>query len=201
MNANTGWTRPDLSDTLIHFTKGEDALDTLLRIIQEGYLLGGTGFIKGRYPCVCFSETPLGILKEDFERLVKGRYSPFGIGVSKKWLFEMGGRPVIYQPANEFLNLSENIRWRHVTYDLGMEPPIDFTWEREWRISCEELKISADSAWLVVPDFRYFEFLKQRLYDEYTLEVELISQMGAFASLAQAFVTVPQEWKAVYLWE
>ena len=63
--------RDDLSDKLVHLTKGvgedpskhrEEALKTLGKILKEKRLLGGTGFIKGSHKCVCFSEAPIGKL-------------------------------------------------------------------------------------------------------------------------------------------
>ena len=65
--------RIDLSDSLIHWTKGEDyqsAFDVLLAIIYENRLLAGCGDIKGQYYCVCFTETP-----KDVFHLVKGKYN------------------------------------------------------------------------------------------------------------------------------
>ena len=53
--------RDDLSNKLIHFTKGTDqeAADIFLKIINESRLLGGKGFIKGGYSCICFTESPV----------------------------------------------------------------------------------------------------------------------------------------------
>lgn len=61
--------------------------------------------------------------------------------VPKQWLYVQGGRPVIYQSDKEFYDLPEAIRWRHVRYEPASSPPIDFTWEREWRIQCRYLHI------------------------------------------------------------
>jgi len=72
--------------------------------------------------------------------------------VTKEWIFKEGGRPVIYQTDEEFNELPETHRWRHVRYDPLSDPPIDFTWEREWRINCEELHFDSDVASIVVPD-------------------------------------------------
>lgn len=40
---------------------------------------------------------------------------------------------------------------RHVTYDPVKEDSIDFTWEREWRIKTENLKINEENSTIVVP--------------------------------------------------
>jgi hypothetical protein len=103
---------------------------------------------------VCFSEAPLaslsdGLVNEDYY----SKYSPFGIMVSKKWLFEQGGRPVIYQPASEYKKLLESHCWRHMTFELRDDYVFsDFTWEREWRIKCNELHFDQATAQIVVPD-------------------------------------------------
>src|SRR5207244_8179261 len=96
---------------------------------------------KGKYRCVSFSETPLaslsdGLVNEEYY----SKYSTFGIMVSKKWLFSHGGRPVIYQPLSEYQALPESHRWRLMTFELRDRYSFsDFTWEREWRIKCDEL--------------------------------------------------------------
>lgn len=77
------------------------------------------------------------------------RYSMCGIVVPKQWLFELGGRPVIYQTDEEYFGLPEEYRWRHVRFD----PPngVDFTWEREWRIQTDESPFDTSIAEVIVP--------------------------------------------------
>ncbi|CAQ45894.1 conserved hypothetical protein [Stenotrophomonas maltophilia K279a] len=69
-----------------------------------------------------------------------------------RWLFEQGARPVIYQPAAEFHDLPASHAWRHMTYEPDRDPPIDFTWEREWRLQTEQLHFDQSCAGVVVPD-------------------------------------------------
>jgi hypothetical protein len=149
--------RPDISPYLVHFTKGqnyEEAFARLCKIIADKKLIAGSGFIKGGYSCVCFSEAPLtglpdGLVNESYY----SKYSPFGVLVSKKWLFEHGGRPVIYQSAQEWNLLPEDLRWRHVLYELrDGYVSADFTWEREWRIKCDCLEFDQSNAQIIVPD-------------------------------------------------
>jgi|SRR5436309_8542735 len=102
--------RDDISEHLFHFIKGDtfdDASETLRKILKETRLLGGTGYIKEDYRCVCFSEAPVHHLGSTLTRpTVHGvRWRSFGVVVSKSWLFARGGRPVIYQPDEEFLSL------------------------------------------------------------------------------------------------
>ena len=72
------------------------------------------------------------------------------IRAMKEWLFAQGGRNVIYQRKSECDNLPEELFWRHVTYDPLARPPIDFTWEREWRVKIDVLEITPKNALLVV---------------------------------------------------
>lgn len=164
--------RKDLSDSLIHFTKDEDyelAFKRLQKIIEERCLLGTNTFIRGGYNCVCFSEAPLECLKTGLVNPVYySNYSPFGIMLAKKYLFEKGGRQVIYQSENEFNQLSENLRWRHVRYEPLNDPPIDFTWEREWRILCSGIEFNESIASIIVLDQSWAE----RLIDEHEEDQE-----------------------------
>jgi hypothetical protein len=181
--------RIDISQDLIHFTKDETkeaAFKRLQKIIRERKLFGGTNLIKGKYRCVCFSEAPLtslaaGLINEDYY----STYSPFGVMVSKQWLFEQGGRPVIYQPNSEFRLLPESHRWRHVTFDIRPAFSFsDFTWEREWRIRCDELPFDHKSARIVVPDARWAARLIREHDDEQDYTVEMYSLViGSVAEL------------------
>ena len=55
--------RPDRTDNLIHFIRGEtdeDVYGTLRQILHEQRILRGGGCIKGGYRCICFGELSLG---------------------------------------------------------------------------------------------------------------------------------------------
>ena len=156
--------RVDISPYLVHFTSGdnyEDAFKRLRKIISERRLIAGTQYIKGNYACVCFSEAPLailtgGLVNEEYY----SRYSPFGIMVLKQWLFAQGGRPVIYESDQEYNDLPESHRWRHVLYELRENfSRVDFTWEREWRIKYDLLQFDEAAAKIVVPDHGWAERL------------------------------------------
>jgi len=166
--------RVDISSCLIHFTKGadfEEAFNNLLSIISSGVIYGSSNLIKGGDKCVCFSEVPIniipyGLLNPNYY----SKYSPFGIMIQKKWLFKLGGRPVIYQTLDEYNELPEHYRWRHVTYNPIIIPPIDFTWEREWRIKTNELFITPfENCTIVLPDSDW----ANRLILEHEMEQDL----------------------------
>jgi hypothetical protein len=148
--------RPDVSDKLIHFTSGksaESAFSRLRQIVAERRLISGNRMIRGGYRCVCFTEAPLSAVANGFaSRLSSDRYAPLGLMFDKRWVFARGGRPVIYEPDNEFLNLPEPTRWRHVRYEPVGTAPVDFTWEREWRLRCDELRFSPAEVAIVVPN-------------------------------------------------
>jgi len=157
--------RPDISNLLIHFVSDESldlAYLRLRKIIKERRLIGNNRFIKGGYRCICFSEAPFnclpgGLVNPDYY----SRYSPFGIMVLKKWLFKLGGRPVIYQSEDEYYLLPDEIKWRHVLYDPLKNPPIDFTWEREWRINRDYLDFKPSNALIIVLDNSWANRLKK----------------------------------------
>jgi hypothetical protein len=148
--------RPDISRYLVHFTKGtddQDAIGVLKGIVSERRILGGRGHVRGGHGCVCFTESPLQLIAG---RLVNdngySRYSPFGIMFDKRYVFGLGGRPVIYGPASEYETLSDHMQWRHVRYEPDIDQPVDFTWEREWRVLADEVTFTPDIARIVVPD-------------------------------------------------
>lgn len=154
--------RKDISNKLTHFTSGrdfEEAYKRLSNIIHGRSIIGSNSKIKGGYKCVCFTEAPLislqdGLVNSD----AYSRYLPFGVILDKKVIFDMGGRPVIYQTDNEFERLPEELKWRHMRYEPN---DIDFTWEREWRIQCENLSITPNIAGIVVPNQEWAERIVQ----------------------------------------
>jgi hypothetical protein len=80
--------------------------------------------------------------------------------VSKYWAFSVGGRPVIYQPDQEYDLLPESHRWRHARYEPQTEPPTDFTWERERRIRIDELPLPPGEARIIVPHASWTQVLE-----------------------------------------
>ena len=133
--------REDISEYLFHFTKGEDAFETLQKILDEGRLLSSK---ENRY--ICFTEAPITMLK-GFFNFVERNYStptiiaPYGIGIKKDILFQKGARPVIYGTREEKKLLPERLQWRHVNMNL---PDYDFSWLREWRIKCNYIKFKPE---------------------------------------------------------
>jgi len=148
--------RPDISDNLTHFTSGATlagAYERLGSIVAERRLVGSGEKIRGGWPCICFTEAPLTSLSTGLVNpKAYSRYSPFGVIFDKSWIFQAGGRPVIYQPDAEFEGLPEDIRWRHMRYEPGI---VDFTWEREWRVRRDQLQFDPSIAAIVVPNHEW----------------------------------------------
>ena len=150
--------RRDMSNLLFHFTRasGEYNAATILKnILRSEKLLGNGKWTEG-VDCVCFTEAPISEFTAIFSLIEiaskqehRPRYEPYGIAVTKKWLFSKGGRPVIYEKHSEFQNYDKKQEYRLVPFDP--EEKIDFTWEREWRIKTNELKLDKNEAMVVVP--------------------------------------------------
>ena len=156
--------RDDLSNRLIHLTRdcdGASASDRFLNILVEKSIHGSTRGIRGGHQCVCFTESPISkiaiLLAQPEQQLI--RYKPFGVIVTKKWLFNKGGRPAIYQSNNEYELLSPELQYRHVRYEPGN---CDYSWEREWRIKSDKLKLDPAQTTLVVPNRALSEKIQEK---------------------------------------
>jgi hypothetical protein len=157
--------RADISDKLVHFTGPRDnwdeAYSRLRSMMTERIIRGGNRMIRSGDHCVCFTEAPLTSLNTGLVNPTNfSRYAPFGVLFEKKWLFEKGGRPVIYQPESEFDKLSECHKWQHMRYEPNATQPIDFTWEREWRIKCQALPFQPSDVVVLVPRQEWFDNLR-----------------------------------------
>ena len=141
--------RPDFTGGLIHMTKPRKpveqwgkpapnaeetvpAFDVLKKVLTDGKIVGGTTYVKGGKPVVCFSEIPLSSLQYYVDRDgQKSRLTSYAIAISKASGFEAGARPVIYLPDKESDWIPKDQIWRLVQFQDGT---VDFTHEREWRM-------------------------------------------------------------------
>lgn len=166
--------RRDLGNLLFHFTKtpgntieintehserilSDSPLSVLEKILAEGFVLGSSKNIRGGHECICFTESPISEIVSLFSLVNIAeskdqtiRYEPYGIAVTKNWLYSQGGRPVIYQPEIEYHLLPEELQYKHVRFEP--EKGVDFTWEREWRIKAPKLILDPKETLIVVPD-------------------------------------------------
>ena len=140
------------------------AFAVLGKILKDGKIIGTGTWTDGRN-CVCFTEAPIQEFNAIFSlvqlaasKKERPRYEPYGIAVSKEWLFEQGGRPVIYDRPDFLEKLTEEERYRFVPYDPTVG--IDYTWEREWRIQTDALPLDPKHTLVVVPTAdEAFEFV------------------------------------------
>lgn len=150
---------------LTHFTRrsaGSDAMDNLVAILRAGMIRGSTRMVRTRRAVVCLFDAPLSELDQLLVRNHQRRYEPFGIAMDKRYAFAMGARPVIYMPWPEACQMLDREElWRVVAIDLGQTPPLDWTFEREWRIA-EHLKLPAQGAVALVQTWRDVEDLYDR---------------------------------------
>jgi len=161
--------RSDMSDWLVHCTT---SFDKLKAILSQQALLGNHETIKGSFNCVCFSEAPLVKIKaltlfaQSYAESIghKLRYAPFGVAVKKQWLFEQGGRPVIYQPESDYGLLHPSQQYRHVKYDPAAG--FDFTWEREWRVQCDYLQLDPRNCTVFVESRTNLDELIEEFYGD-----------------------------------
>lgn len=169
--------RDDLSDCLIHLTKGDlekEAFPNFLSIIHDRALKGGTGFIKGKHTCVCFSEAPVSKLGHLLATTVKVdsatsfKYKPYGVMFKKRWIYKEGGRPVIYQEDADYDLLHPEKKHLHVRFYLSDAYDVDHTWEREWRVKTDILPFTPKDVTLIVPQRAVIDVLKENHHSEQT---------------------------------
>jgi hypothetical protein len=124
---------------IAHFTRaaGEArAIDNLIAILRAGVIRGSIRMVRGGRPVVCLCDAPVGELRHILARVNRRRYEPFGVAVEKRYAFRMGARPAIYMPWNEAeRSLDSAAWWRVVAFDLASDPPVDWSFEREWRVA------------------------------------------------------------------
>ncbi len=109
-----------------------DAWQTLLQIVQSGWLLGGHRTTTGHVPVVCFSRVPLPeLLRRRCFRKHLGRwdYEPWGIAIERSAAQRFGCQPVVYDDTNQRKRLPEEQQWRFQAAGKGG------AWrdEQEWR--------------------------------------------------------------------
>lgn len=133
--------RTDMSYFLIHFTQGDDesAFQNLKSIISERCIRSDNHLIRGGHKVCCFTKTPLDCVREIGgikNETGHTKYSPHGIMVTKKDVYQRGGRPIIYSESEHYDLLHSTLQWRFMRYEPKFEKykGVDFSWEREWRI-------------------------------------------------------------------
>ena len=124
---------------LTHFTRRSasgDALDNLASILRDGAIRPSVRMIPGGRGAVCLFDTPIAELGRVLTPANRRRYEPFGIALDKRYAFRLGARPAIYLPLAEAERIiAREELWRVAAIDFDRDPPVDWTFEREWRIA------------------------------------------------------------------
>jgi hypothetical protein len=166
MRAGGGTTRAFAAlPMLTHFTRAagtKSAIDNLDAILRSGVIRAATRLIRSRRPVVCLFDATVGELGRLLVRSNRRRYERFGVALDKRYAFGMGARPVLYMPWREARQiLAEEEWWRVAAIDLDRKPPIDWSFEREWRVA-GDLPLPARAAVALVESWRDADELYDR---------------------------------------
>lgn len=173
--------RNDMATRLIHLTRGaneDEAFENFWKILIDKKLNGGCGFINGDRNAVCFQELPLNALAENlnYEEDLNDRvrYSPFGIRFQKRFIYQKGGRPVIYENTEVAkAMLPEKEYWRIVDLNLSdKDNYVDWTHEREWRVP-DELQFEYKNIEVIVKNGIYYRKLVKRCVERKRTDILL----------------------------
>jgi len=155
--------RSDQSQFLAHFTKGANAYDNIVSILNDRCIRAGTLHWNNR-PAVCFTECPWPSLIKHAES-----YSPFGIGFNKAHIFGAGGGPAYYVRADHFdkQNWSEHVFTFVTPFWPAYRPK---TLRGKEHLSGKTVDYSHEREWRVPHDFRFdhsdVEFVVLKSYEE-----------------------------------
>jgi len=170
--------RSDLSTSLVHLTKEGNSttvIENLFKILNEKKLNGSTtqtGFIIGPNSAVCFQDTPFYGVAQNilFEQKInkennisKVRYRAVGLAFEKEYVFNKGGRPVLYEKTAQAKSiLPQEEWWRIVNFDLSNQSSIiDWTHEREWRCKNDFDFDISEVTILLANEYQYRQFMKK----------------------------------------
>jgi hypothetical protein len=150
---------------LTHFTRRSaigDAMDNLVAILRSGTIRGSRRMVRTSRAVVCLFDAPWPELNRLLARANRRRYEAFGVALDKRYAFAIGARPVIYMPWHEACRiLDEHELWRVVAIDLEHTPPLDWTFEREWRIA-DQLRLPEQGTVALVESWRDVDELYDR---------------------------------------
>ncbi|MBU2547349.1 MAG: DNA-protecting protein DprA [Proteobacteria bacterium] len=111
-----------------------EARDTLLRILDEKTIRGGSRMTRGPVRAVCFTAREWGALRELVrwrKALIRWTLEPFGLALPRRALLELGARPVVYGDESVWRTLPEAERFR---FQLHRPPRTNWRMEKEWRL-------------------------------------------------------------------
>lgn len=189
--------RTDMCSGITHLTReqsGRSVTDNLFKILKEKTIIGSTtssGFIVGDTSAVCFQDTPLTSICQNvyFEQKAlkandkhKLRYKAYGLMFDKRYAYNKGARPVVYDKtavAKEYLPESE--WWRIVNFNLESdEQIIDWSHEREWRYP-NNFEFELSEATLVAVKQWSVSAISKKFKEE--LNIDLIDKLKGVVTL------------------
>lgn len=182
--------RPDISNYLAHFTKNAwplgnkdvgnstnefkklTAYKRLLNILYSKTIFESQLPWLGKNKAVCLTECPWTSLIGHTER-----YSPYGVGFSKEFIFSKGGGPIFYIRADiyNWQQWDANIMpfltpfWPDYV-PAGLKKSVgfkkcDYTHEREWRVVGNLTFEYSDISFIVLPDYNAMAKFPKELKD------------------------------------
>lgn len=151
--------RPDQSDFLAHFTKGDQAYENLVSILTDGIVRASNLPWTGK-PAACFTECPWSSLLVHAQH-----YSPYAVGFTKPHVFAAGGGPAFYVRADHYRkqNWADHVHTFVPPFWPKYRPAalkgaeflggkfIDYAHEREWRVA-HEFRFSSEQVQFVILD-------------------------------------------------
>ena len=187
--------RPDYSEYLSHFTKDGDfcnikqnadiadfktmtAFERLCSILQMREIKASSMPWTGTLG-ICFTECPWSSLL-----VHTNQYSSYGIGFTKEFIYKHGGSPVFYMRFKLLNAIQKNIKEKQTKQNLlklltpyspdfdtdyakQKHPRVDYTHEREWRISNNLHFEYNDIAFLILKKHEDYDLLPQLFRDNY----------------------------------
>lgn len=136
-----------------HPLSGHSALETLIRIIQDGLIRASSRMVRGRGAVICWSSHPpqeLFVMRKWNRALARWTVEPYGVAVRRDILRSLGAKPAIYGSEQVYSRLVESERHR---FQLSRsDPSASWRHEREWRLrgSLTFGKIKSDKGFVFV---------------------------------------------------
>lgn len=111
---------------------GHSALETLIRILQEGLIRAGSRMVRGGTAVVSWSSHPpreLFVMRKWNRALVRWTVEPYGVAIRRELLRSFGAKPAVYGSDRVYSRLAEPERYR-----FQLSRAASWRHEREWRL-------------------------------------------------------------------
>jgi hypothetical protein len=118
-----------------HPLAGHSALETLVRIIQEGLIRASSRMVRGQGAVISWSSHPpqeLFVMRKWNRALVRWTVEPYGVAVRRDVLRSLGAKPAVYGSEKTYSLLAESEKYRFQLSGSG--PSVSWRHEREWRL-------------------------------------------------------------------